>query len=418
MRVPSYPRFVDTTTAVLTGAGLTAALVAGFFGVRNHRHARASTERSIASAAAPPPTGVIAPAALTAALDRLERSTAQAQRERSRLAGAVQAAPLGVLVTDDHGVVITSNGAAERFLGTRLGEAVAEVRVRDSIEQAILSRGAVSVEVELYTPVRSVLEVSAVALDFGIESVGAVAYVDDVTEERRVDAMRRDFVANVSHELKTPLAALAVLAETLAGSVSEDPAAAGLADAPPPRGGAAGPPGGRHARSVPGRGTHLARRAGLDRLGGRRRGPGDAPGRPGHGVALVVAGVPAAARVTGDSRQLRSILSNLVDNAIKYSIPGEGTAPPRVIVATAVRGDRVVIEVIDEGIGIAEGHLDRIFERFYRVDRARSRATGGTGLGLSIVRHIALNHGGDVTVASAEGKGSTFPVTLPLWNQP
>jgi len=128
--------------------------------------------------------------------------------------------------------------------------------------------------------------------------------------------------------------------------------------------------------------------------------------------------VPPAARVTGDPRQLRSLLSNLVENAIKYSYPDAGAAPPRVIVATAIRDDRVEIEVIDEGIGIAEGHQDRIFERFYRVDRARSRETGGTGLGLSIARHIARNHRGDITVTSTEGEGSMFRVILPLWTNP
>ena len=408
---------MDTTTAALAGAALLATLGAVFVGMRNRRSARAIDGAVDRIGGSAPTHRRHRAAALTAALDRLERSTAQEQRERSRLAGAVQAAPLGVLLTDDHGVVITSNGAAERFLGTRLGEAVAQVRVRDSIEQAILSRGAVSVEVELYTPVRSVLEVSAVALDFGIESVGAVAFVEDVTEARRVTAMRRDFIANVSHELKTPLAALAALAEALAGSVGGDPAAAGLAERL------------RHEAE------RLARLVGdiLDLSQAEALTSHDEPvsiasvveavAREMHplalanGVALEVAGVPATARVTGDSRQLRSLLSNLVDNAIKYSIPGEGTARPMVVVATAIRGDRVVIEVTDQGIGIAEGHQDRIFERFYRIDRGRSRETGGTGLGLSIARHIARNHRGDITVASAEGKGSTFTVTLPLWSQ-
>ena len=119
--------------------------------------------------------------------------------------------------------------------------------------------------------------------------------------------------------------------------------------------------------------------------------------------------------VAGDQRQLRSLFANLVDNAVQYSDSEDGTAAPKVTVAVSVAADSVVVTVADEGIGIPEAHLDRIFERFYRVDRARSRATGGTGLGLSIVRHVAMNHGGAVDVASRLGEGSVFTVRLPRW---
>jgi two-component system sensor histidine kinase SenX3 len=406
---------VDTTTAVVAGVAVLSGLIAIGLGMRNRHHARAIDAAVARIGGTAPGRKRNRVTALDGALDRLERSTAQAQRERSRLAGALQAAPLGVLLTDDHGVVITGNAAAERFLGTRLGEAVAQVRVRDSIERAVLERTAVAVEVELYTPVRAVLEVSAVPLDFGVESVGAVAFIEDVTDARRVTAMRRDFIANVSHELKTPLAALAALAEALAGSVASDPAAAGLAA----------------------RLRHEAER--LARLVGDILDLSQAEALPGHdepvaigsvvgavaremeplaagrGVTLEIAPVPGEARVAGDSRQLRSLLSNLVDNAIKYSFPEQGAKPPRVVVTTTVDDATVAVEVADQGIGIADGHQDRIFERFYRVDRARSRETGGTGLGLSIARHIARNHRGDITVHSAEGEGSTFRVSLPRW---
>jgi signal transduction histidine kinase len=114
------------------------------------------------------------------------------------------------------------------------------------------------------------------------------------------------------------------------------------------------------------------------------------------------------------------MIFNLVDNAVKYSHPGrEGEdARPQVRLRAFAAGDRAVIDVEDEGIGIPESHQARIFERFYRVDRARSRATGGTGLGLSIVRHVAVNHGGSVTVESKVGEGSLFRVTLPLSREP
>jgi two-component system sensor histidine kinase SenX3 len=280
----------------------------------------------------------------------------------------------------------------------------------------VLNRTVASVEVELYTPVRSVLEVSAVPLDFGVESVGAAAFVADVTEARRVTAMRRDFVANVSHELKTPLAALAALAEALAGTVTGDPAAERLA--------------GR----LRGESERLARLVGdiLDLSQAEALTPHDEPVElsgvieavaremepiaAAAGVVLEVAGVAPGGRVAGDGRQLRAMLSNLVDNAIKYSIPEEGRPAPRVTVTTTVTDTAVSVAVADQGIGIAESHQDRIFERFYRVDRARSRDTGGTGLGLSIARHIARNHRGDIEVRSREGEGSTFTVTLPRWS--
>jgi signal transduction histidine kinase len=228
--------------------------------------------------------------------------------------------------------------------------------------------------------------------------------------------MRRDFIANVSHELKTPLAALAALAEALAGAVAGDPAAAGLAERL------------RHeserlarlvadildlsqAEALPGHDEPVAMATVVAVVAREME-----PLAVGRGVALEVSPVPAEARVAGDSRQLRSLLSNLVDNAIKYSFPEAGTPPPRVTVTTTTDDTTVTIAVADQGIGIAESHQDRIFERFYRVDRARSRETGGTGLGLSIARHIARNHRGDVTVRSAEGAGATFVVTLPRWS--
>jgi signal transduction histidine kinase len=131
-----------------------------------------------------------------------------------------------------------------------------------------------------------------------------------------------------------------------------------------------------------------------------------------RGVALLVDPIPEEALVSGDRRQLRTMLANLVDNAIKYSATGEGQEP-EVRVRVVVDAGRVGISVTDEGIGVSEAHLDRIFERFYRVDRARSRQTGGTGLGLSIVRHLVESHGGRVDLESAMGAGTTVRVVLP-----
>jgi two-component system sensor histidine kinase SenX3 len=353
--------------------------------------------------------------ALDAGLSRLERSTAQAQRERAQLAGSIQTAPLGIVITDDHGVILTANPAAGRYFGARLGQAVAEVRIREAIERAMRDRSAVEMEIDLYSPVRTALEVTAIPLDFGVESAGCVAFVSDVSEQRRVDAMRRDFIANVGHELKTPLGALSVLAETLASGVGADPASVRLAD------------------RLQAESTRLSALVGdiLDLSQAEALAAHDDPVlvavligevveelsevARAREVDLVVAPVEPSLRVAGDSRQLRTMMSNLIDNAIKYSFATDAGDPPTVTIKAEPEDGAVVIEVADRGIGIPEAHVERIFERFYRVDRARSRETGGTGLGLSIVRHIARNHGGEVTVDSTEGVGSTFRVTLPRW---
>jgi two-component system sensor histidine kinase SenX3 len=126
------------------------------------------------------------------------------------------------------------------------------------------------------------------------------------------------------------------------------------------------------------------------------------------GVSVSASVVPPDLAVTGDRRQLRTAIQNLLDNAIKYSEPGGEIA-----ISAEVRGDRIVLSVSDQGIGIPAADLDRVFERFYRVDAARRRDTGGTGLGLAIVRHVAINHGGEVRATSVEGEGTTFTIDLP-----
>jgi signal transduction histidine kinase len=345
------------------------------------------------------------------ALDDLEDELARAQRDRSRVVGAIEAAPLGVFITDATGTVTISNTAAERFLGARLGEAVAQARVRDAIGEAMSTRTPSVLEVDLYTPSQAVLEVSAVPIDYGEESVGAAAFVRDVTQLRRVDAMRRDFVANVSHELKTPLAALAALAES-ASAMIEDPAAARLT--------------GRLRSEA----ERLARMVGeilelSDIEGGsavvEKVSVGELHEATVSEVKVlavesdvrVVSDAPEPDEwVSGDRIQLTSMLVNLLENAIKYS-PGDVGRVPVVTLRSRLEGESVVFEVEGRGIGISEAHLGRIFERFYRVDRARSRETGGTGLGLSIARNIARRHGGDITVESLLGEGSTFRVELP-----
>lgn len=359
------------------------------------------------------------PALIAGALDRREAAATRQRRDTERLRAALDAAGVGVLVTDTAGAVALANRAALPYLSGRPGEAVVEASVAEAIAAALSDGQAVGRELEMYLPRRRVVRLEVVPLDDPRgERLGAAAYLIDVTEERRVEAMRRDFVANVGHELKTPLGAMAVLAETLSAhagdeAVSERLAARLQAEASRlsrllddmldlSQAEAAANPG----LPVP-----------ISALVAEVAGPArDTAARA--GVNLVIDSVPPDALVPGDERQLRTMLGNLIENAIKYSDPRPGRPAPRVWVRSRVEGGSVILEVQDEGIGISEAHLGRIFERFYRVDRARSRATGGTGLGLSIVRHVVLNHGGEVAAESRLGEGSLFRVRLPRWREP
>jgi two-component system, OmpR family, sensor histidine kinase SenX3 len=252
------------------------------------------------------------------------------------------------------------------------------------------------------------LDVTARIAPLGARHV--LVLLDDQTDAKRIDAVRRDFVANVSHELKTPVGALGLLAEAVLGA-SDDPEAVR-----------------RFAQRIQHesqRLSHLVQELiDLSRL--ESQDPLKHP-RPVSVDDVIGAGVDrsreiAAARgirievggsrglkVYGSETQLAMALANLVENAVNYSPDGT-----RVAVTSRLAGDLVEISVTDQGIGVPENALDRIFERFYRVDPARSRMTGGTGLGLSIVKHVAQNHGGEVRVWSAEDSGSTFTLRLPL----
>ena len=245
-------------------------------------------------------------------------------------------------------------------------------------------------------------------------TMGVCLLLADVSEQRRLEAVRRDFVANVSHELKTPVGALTLLAEAIQDAADEPQMVA------------------RFAARIQHEGSRLARLVGELMELSRVQGADPMPGATEVDVRSIIAeaiertrlvaeqasiGVTVSCapglRVRGNEAQLATAVANLVDNAIAYS--GSGT---RVAVSARATRDEearptVEIAVTDQGIGIAEAERDRIFERFYRVDPARSRATGGTGLGLAIVKNIVTNHLGTVSVWSAVGSGSTFTIRLP-----
>jgi two-component system sensor histidine kinase SenX3 len=260
------------------------------------------------------------------------------------------------------------------------------------------------------------LSVNAVPLHMEDERVGAVGLMlADMSEHRRLEAVRRDFVANVSHELKTPVGALTLLAEAVQDAADDPEAVA------------------RFSARMQHEGTRLARLVQELMELSRVQGADPMPGAAEVDVATLITEATDRARlaaeqssielvvrtagdslvVRGDEAQLTTAVANLVDNAVAYSPAGT-----RVVVQAGPSSDpqarpTVDIAVSDQGLGIAEADLDRIFERFYRVDPARSRATGGTGLGLAIVRNIVTNHLGTIAVQSTVGQGSTFTIRLP-----
>ena len=337
----------------------------------------------------------------------VERHRAEAERTsagdlRSRLLRALDAIPQGVLITDTAGAVVFRNRVAETFADARHSDALVAAAVDELVTEALAGVPA-DRTIDLFGPPRRTLVITTVPLDDG-----ALAVIDDISERRRLDATRRDFVANISHELKTPVGAMGLLAETL--TMEDDPVVSR-----------------RLAERIVDEAFRMDRTI-EDLLVLSRIESEEAPDhepvvarvaiaeaveriRPGAeqaGIDIEVADADPRLVVFGDRRQIVSALYNLLDNAVKYSDPGA------VVEVRAHRdGARLAIEVQDHGFGIPKGDLERVFERFYRVDQARSRSTGGTGLGLAIVRHVATNHAGEVTVESRLGEGSTFTLRLP-----
>jgi two-component system sensor histidine kinase SenX3 len=328
--------------------------------------------------------------------------------KRDRLLAAIDAVSDAVVIADATGTVVHRSAAAARFEEARHGDAVA-ADLLDRLLGRACSGEPGAEELTLHGPPRRVLAVRAEPLVVGCEVLGAIGTVSDVTELHYVRDVRRDFVANVSHELKTPIGALALLAETFAATehpetakrlsdqilretdrlvrIVDDLLDLSLIEAQeaPIR------------EHVP---VHVLLHEAIERV----RALALAQGKP-----LRYEEPPRELMIECDPAKLLSAITNLLDNAVKYSEEG-GT----IELFTEKLEGRVVIVVRDHGIGIPSRDLERIFERFYRVDKARSRVTGGTGLGLSIVRHVAQAHGGDVSVESTEGQGSTFRLALPM----
>jgi two-component system, OmpR family, phosphate regulon sensor histidine kinase PhoR len=356
-------------------------------------------------------------------LRRLARRLRASERQRRELEAVLEHMVEAVLVVDgDNRLALLNRAAAEMFdlapstaRGKNLFQAIRDEDLVDLVDRARSGPGFAETEISLKATGDRILQAHGTALpDEGGRAAGALVVLHDVTQLKRLEAMRRDFVANVSHELRTPITDIQGFVETLRDGALADPEDA------------------RRFLDIIARNadrlnaiiedllalSRLEQDAERDHVVLER-----APVRPTLEAAIALSGPSAAdkgirvelscdaaleARI--NAPLLEQAVVNLLGNAIKFSEPG---ASIEISVHRAEAPSATAIAVRDHGCGIPPEHLPRVFERFYRVDKARSRKQGGTGLGLAIVKHIAQAHGGRVTVASEAGKGSLFTLYLP-----
>ncbi len=381
-----------TWLCLLLGAALVAALVA------------VSRQRSVA-------------VAKTAEAVAGRRELQDCLRARDRYAAGLEGAPGGLILLDEHGVVVTNNAAAQELaslpapgaIGRKLVELVAWPRLQAAIETC--RQTGAEQDFELQEQIADGRRDVTVRIR-SLGEHGFAVSVEDQSRIKRLESLRRDFVANVSHELKTPLAAILGYVETMIDDAEMAPTIRQ-----------------RFLEKVSRQSERLARLVGdlltlsrLDELDLEKSAAVQnlaqvlretvrdlAPLADKRGIQLQTEGLGGTAPVRADPEALRQVVGNLIDNAIKYTPEGG-----RVQVRLDTHGHRATLEVQDTGIGLSPEDQRRVFERFYRVDRARSRDLGGTGLGLSIVKNTVRSLGGEVGVRSALGKGSTFWVHLPV----
>ena len=368
--------------------------------------------------------------------------------EKSRLETILADITAGILVTGRDGRVLLTNRTFERFFGVTFPtegrppvEMIRDVQIQEAIEHTLRTGDAQTRTMTASGMPERHFDVHVGSVRGVGEGMGVVAVFYDTTELHRLERARKDFVANVSHEIRTPLTAIKGCADTLADGALEDRASAD-----------------RFVQTILAHSDRLLllledlldlSRLQSDRLTIETQ---DFPIRRAvdraydsirqqaadKGIAVLVA-IPDELSVRGDPRLIEQAVVNLLDNAVKYTprggrvrvavrrfgkdedVAGSGNTPGFVLAAEADRADSVsrpagvvVLEVVDNGIGIPSDSLPRVFERFYRVEKGRSRSLGGTGLGLSIVRHIVESHGERVYAKSVLGAGSTFGFTLPI----
>jgi two-component system, OmpR family, phosphate regulon sensor histidine kinase PhoR len=350
------------------------------------------------------------------AFQALSARLAVLTRDRARMEAILSGMVEGVLVVDEQGVVQLANEAARRALrvrddpvGRRYVELVRHPDIEAQISRALRGESTDAQELTIAQEPAQTIMAQATRVS-GEDSHGVVLVLHDITGLRRADRIRRDFVANVSHELRTPLTAIRGYVEALLDLVSADAEQRRFLEIIA-----------RHSARMEGLVKDLLR---LTRLEAGQEPLDRVACAPAHlfdGVVHdlepllgrrhqhVTTSVAAdAASLVGDPAKLHDVLRNLIENAANY-------APERTTIALSARRDpdHVALVVEDEGPGIPEADLQRIFERFYRVDKARSRETGGTGLGLSIVKHLVGLHGGDVRAENRPTGGARFTVRIP-----
>lgn len=350
--------------------------------------------------------------------ESLEKSVRELSSEKNKLQLIVDRMTDGIFLLDRDGLVMLANPSAKKILrlpkeeieGRCLGDVVPSPQIEKLVRGSAVKGKVAELELEISFPRRRRLKLTSLPLVDDGEIIGALLIAQDRTGQRRLEKMRRDFVANVSHELKTPITGLKLLAETLLRSTDDEEAVR------------------RFAGKLLGDMDRLARLVDdLLVLSSLEAPEKKMERRPvpigeiatevaesyvdlasGKGLALTKSIDEGLAPIEGDSRLLRTLVENLVENAVKYTSKG------RVEIRVFEDNGKVVLSVADTGPGIGNADIPRVFERFYRVDKGRSKETGGTGLGLSIVKHIAENHGAKVRVESELGVGSTFYVEFPV----
>ncbi|MYI55466.1 MAG: hypothetical protein F4062_00275 [Acidimicrobiia bacterium] len=434
-----------TAAVAILGAALAVAVAALGVMAARYRRARRSAERLLdsrggsgrttegpegslaglleATEADPPGTTSTTDicAALEAVGDRLrslERSGDVRAEWMRRLGEVVSRMTEGVVISDAEGRIVFRDDTVHPAISTTHGHALIDAALSRVLGQA--SEGmTVTEEVRLYGPPERILLLSASPM-----AEGGLALIEDVTERERLETMRRDFVSNISHELRTPVGAISLLAETLGDLLADSAGSAGEVTL-----------GLEDRATVVGLASRMVSEAdrmarAIDDLAELSRVERDANGERSVmalqdivsavverlanaaeqcGIAVGVAAPAEPVLIRADRRQIASAVHNLLDNALKYSDAGTS-----VNVRIRRLDEAAELSVQDMGVGIPQGDLPRIFERFYRVDRSRTSTSGGIGLGLAIVRHVAINHRGVVTVQSMEGEGSTFTMRLPL----
>lgn len=358
--------------------------------------------------------------ALDAAVQDLGRRLEESRRNRAHMEAILAGMFEGVVLVGGGGRLVIANGAARAMLrlpdapeGRHFREIVRQPGIAALIDAALRGEPAVDLELQLTGERDRVFAARSTPVS-GPAGEGAVLVLHDVTALRRADQIRRDFVANVSHELRTPLTAVRGYVEALLDMHAGDTREPGTDE--------------RRFLEIVARHTLRMERLVKDLLRLARLDAGQetlerAPvsldallagiatelesAIAARRIQLVVSPGPGAGTIVGDPAKLYDALRNLVENAVRY-----GAEDSEVRVSSRREDDAILIEVADRGPGIPPGDLDRIFERFYRVDRARTRDDGGTGLGLAIVKHLVGLHGGTVTAANREGGGAVFTVRL------